>query len=179
MKVLKRKSIWLVLSLFVLSMQVNAQDKAFDSSALSAEGKTAYEELLKVDTFAIGGVGYSGGTSIGEKSLDILIGEDLAVSALKNLVGAATPEGSLYAVLGLKALKCECLDAEVKEFNGRTFSERKKLGRMAVGSEEIRTMSGCLGGAEKTADVLKAILSGDFDYWVHSRWVNRWSKEKG
>jgi hypothetical protein len=179
MKPLKQRSIWLVLSLLVLFMQASAQEKAFDPSVLSAEGNQAYQALTKVDTFAIGGVGYAVATSVGEKSLDVLIGEDKAVSALKGLIDTATPEGGLYAVLGLKTLKCECLETEVKRFNARSFSERERWGRTIVGSEDVTTMSGCIVGSEKKSDVLKEILTGNYDEWVNHRTINRWSKEKG
>lgn len=179
MKPLNRKHIWLVLGLILLSLPAYAQEKAFDPPVLSAEGKEAYQDLLKVDTFAIGGIGYSAETSIGEKSLDVLIGEDLAVSALENLIENATPEGGLYAVLGLKTLKCECLDTELKRFSARSFSERKRWGSGIIAGEDVTTQTGCLRNVEKKSDVLKGILAGDYDEWVNYRKINRWSKEKG
>jgi hypothetical protein len=169
----------MILGVFLLAGQAVAQEKAFDPSVLSAEGNQGYQALLKVDTFAIGGIGYAGSTSVGEKSLDVLIGEDRAVSVLKRLIDTATPEGGLYAVLGLKTLKCDCLDTEVKRFNARTFSERKRSGRGVVASEDVSTMTGCLGFMEKRLDVLDRILTGEYDHWINFRTVNRWSKEKG
>ena len=179
MKLLKQKLIWLTFGLVVFAGQATAQNKSFDQSVLSVDGKKAYEALLKVNLFAIGPIGYGASTPAGKESLDILIGEDLAVSALKSLIGEATPEGGLYAVLGLKTLKCECLDDEVKKFNDRTFSERKRWGRGVVASENVSRMSGCIAFEEKRSDVLERIIKGEYDNWINSRRVNRWSKEKG
>jgi len=178
-KPLNRKLIWPVLGLILLSFQAYAQEKAFDPSVLSAEGKAAYEILLKTELFAIGGIGYAGGLSEGQISLDILIGEDRVISALKGLVADAKPEGALYAFLGLQTLKCECFDAQLKIFNGRSFDTERKLRGEKIPLGAVNRMSGCMGFIEKVSDVLEQMISGRWDYWVKQRRVNRWSKEKG
>ena len=127
MKPINRKLIWPVLSLILLSLPAYAREKSFDPSVLSAEGKTAYEELLKVGTFGIGPVDGLKAMSVGGESLDILIGEDGAVSALKDLVHNADNEGALFALLGLRTLKCKCMDEQVANFNKRTYSERRPI----------------------------------------------------
>ena len=112
MKFINRKFVWLILSLFVLSIQANAQEKTFDESVLSDKGKQAYQTLLKVDLFALFGISYSGETSKGELALDDLLTEKESTNAFKSLIKNATPEGGLYALLGLKMLNCDCFKEE-------------------------------------------------------------------
>jgi hypothetical protein len=106
MKLLGRKLIWLVLSLVVLSMQVNAQDIAFDPSVLSSDGKLAYELLLKTDAFALGGFGFALQISEAEsalntlvRALNTLVKEAHAIASLESLVENATPEGGALCVV--------------------------------------------------------------------------------
>ncbi len=167
MKFINQKFAWLILSLIVFSFQSNAQEKTFDSSVLSAEGKKAYQELLKIDTFAIGGVGYSGTTSKGEEALIILVKEKEAISALKELAKTALPEGGLYGIFGLKILKCDCFDEEFEEFiNKRELGERKIWGGLKISSGNVHMMAGCLGFAEKRVEVAEKIKSGEFDSYI-------------
>src|SRR4051812_927444 len=100
------KRCFLYLVLFTgLSLTSLAQSVAPDSTALlSNSGKQAYQKLLKVELFAIGGIGYAGQISVGESELDILLKEEGAVPAFKQLIQDAPIEGALYGLVGLSVL---------------------------------------------------------------------------
>ena len=148
MKFMNRKFVWLLLSVIVFSLQTSAQERTFDESVLSERGKKAYQTLLKMELFAIGGIGYSGTTSEGEKTLDILVDENEALPAFKSLVNDATIEGGLYGLLGLKMLGCECFQAELINF--------KKV--RTANAEFLTIQSGCeVGGAQVSSNTLEYI----------------------
>jgi hypothetical protein len=168
MKSITRKLLWSILSLIVFSVQAYAQEMTFDDSVLSPDGKKAYQELLKIDTFAIGGVGYGGVTSKGEEALIILLKEKEAVSALKALTEYAVPEGGLYGLFGLKVLKCDCFNEEFEKFINKPESgERESRGRIKVAPGEAITMSGCLIFSEKKVKIAEEIGSGEFDSYIN------------
>jgi hypothetical protein len=147
--------------------QTFAQENVFDDSVLSENGKQAYQTLLKMDTFAIGGIGYGGSTSKGEEALIILLKEKEAISALKELAEKALPEGGLYGIFGLKVLKCDCFNVEFEKFiNKPELGERKIWGGLKISSGNVHMMSGCLGFAEKRVEVAEKIKSNEFDSYI-------------
>jgi len=127
MKNTNRKFVWLILSLFVFLLPAMAQNKTFDQTVLSESGKQAYQTLLKIKLFAIGGIGYGGETSEGEKVFDILLEEKEAISAFKSLVRSGTIEGGMYGLFGLKMTDCNCFQQEFTDFKkSRTFENNKE-----------------------------------------------------
>jgi len=126
MKNTNRKFIWLILSLLVFSFQVNAQEKTFDESVLTESGKPAYQTLLKIKLFAIGGIGYGGETSEGEKAFDILLEDKEAISAFKSLVKKGTMEGGMYGLFGLKIIGCNCFQDEFEKYKKEKISNDNK-----------------------------------------------------
>ena len=170
MKFTNRKFIWLILILAAFSFSLNAQEKDFDDSVLSEKGKWAYQTLLKVDLFAVGGIGYGGETSKGEESLNILLDENEPISALKRLLRDATPEGELYALLGLRILKCDCFEEEFNTFLAKPeVGERKAWGRSKLAAGKVMRMAGCMGFSEKRVEAAENIKSGKFDDWIKRR----------
>lgn len=166
MKLLRHNSIWLMFILLVFAGQLNAQNKTFDPAVLSAEAHGAYQELLNINLFAIGGVGYSGTTSEGEQSLITLLSDAKAVDALKGLVTIATPEGGLYALLGLRFLGCDCLASEAKRFLDRPPAKERSdpgEGDLIVDADHVKRMSGCLVFTQKRSDAAGDIVSGKYD----------------
>jgi hypothetical protein len=164
MKYINRKFVWLILSFIVFSFQADAQ-KEKTVSKNSAE--QAYQTLLKTDLFALGGTGYAGETSQGEEALEVLLEGEEPIEALKNLVRNASPEGGLYALFGLRALKCDCFDEEVKIFLARSETgERKGRGREKLGAGMVNRMTGCLGYAQTRVEVTEEIKTGKFDSYI-------------
>lgn len=140
------KQIILSLILFmVFSISCFGQDKPFDESVLSENGKQAYQTLLKIQLFAIGGIGYSGAISEGDKAFDILLEDKEAVSAFKSLIKKATIEGALYGLFGLKMVDCSCYREEFINF---------KKARISKGNnEKLSFQAGCnFSEFEKSAD---------------------------
>jgi hypothetical protein len=117
-----------------LSLTSLAQSVAPDPTALlSNSGKQAYQKLLKADLFAIGGIGYAGQISVGESELDILLKQENAVPAFKQLIQDAPIEVALYGLVGLSVLDSNLYQAEIALF-------RKRVNRR---NETIHTMAGC------------------------------------
>lgn len=135
MKFINRKFAWLILSFIVFSIQLKAQDKKFDESVLSENGKQAYQKLLNTKIFAIGGVGYSGEMSEGERNFLDLLEDKEAISAFKNLTDKATIEGGLYGLVGLQWLNCNCYKEQLENFKRVRLSNENK--------ERINWASGC------------------------------------
>lgn len=140
------KQITHLLILFILlSISCFAQEKDFDESVLTDNGKQAYQTLLHVELFAIGGVGYGGKTSDGERAFDILLEDKEAMSAFKSLLNKATIEGALYGLFGLKMMNCSCYQEE--------FIKLKKSRVSNNNSEQLSTAQGCeYYEAEKASD---------------------------
>lgn len=159
MKFINRKFVWLILSLTMLSIQANAQAKTFDESVLSESGKQAYRTLLKIKLFAIGGIGYSGETSDGEKVFDVLLEEKEAGLAFRSLIKNGTIESGMYGLFGLKISGCYCFEQEFADFKKSKTSENNK--------ETFDSQSGCsLTKAKTNSDkefVIDYIVSKGFD----------------
>jgi hypothetical protein len=165
----KAQIIKLAIFLIVLSIPGIAQNNAFDSSALTADGRKAYEELLNTKLFAFGPSGFSGGTSEGESALDKLVEEREALGALKALVTNATPEGGLYALVGLKMLRCDCFTDALNEYKQVAAQSEKEdvtsgdgevdLGKLAKRAT-VQRIAGCLVFSEKRLKVVGDLEKG-------------------
>jgi hypothetical protein len=129
---------WMVL----LPCAAAAQEGLFDESSLGKNGRSAYQTLLKVKLFAIGGIGYSGDTSDGERAFDILLEERDALTAFKSLTEKATIEGGMYGLLGLKLNECDCFEKEREDFRKTRTSE--------TNAEVFRIQFGCEYSAAET-----------------------------
>ncbi len=150
MKLINRKVVWLILSLFMFSFQANAQEKTFDDSVLSESGKQAYQTLLKIRLFAIGGIGYNGKTSEGEKAFDVLLEDKEVILAFKSLVKKGTLEGGMYGLFGLKMIDCDCFKSEFESYRKEKLFRDKK--------EKFAMMSGC--------DSIKAENNSDKEFVI-------------
>jgi hypothetical protein len=114
---LKRTSTLLLLGIIAPLLNTWAAPRSeFDVAKLSDDGRNAYQKLLNVRLFAIGGVGFGAQTSTGELALHVLLNEKEATAALKSLVHDATPEGSLYGLLGLRLSNLAVFKVEVENY---------------------------------------------------------------
>jgi hypothetical protein len=158
---INQKVVWLIFSFLVFLLQADAQEKIFDESVLSQKGKEAYQMLLEVDTFALFGVGYGGETSEGELALDTLAKEKEAISAFRSLVTKASPEGGIYALIGLKMLECDCFNQELANYKrlpepvAREINQNEKIGK-----GYLRTQSGCIIRQEKRSKTIQEVKAG-------------------
>ncbi|MBK9155029.1 MAG: hypothetical protein IPM25_12565 [Chloracidobacterium sp.] len=184
MRLLVKSLIWLCLSILALSCQTPEQsvelprlveERRFDPSLLSDIGKNAYEKLAAIDLFAVGGIGEAGETSPGELALRDLAHEKEAVAALRQLVTESTPEGGLYALLGLKLLRCDCFEVEHARFAGLPDRESQiDTGGLQMKKGEIRRMAGCEIYSEDRLKVAKDIAEGNDEIinWAIKKWPN-------
>lgn len=130
-----------VLCLCVLSSAVSAQ-------ALDAPGKKAYDALAHISVFAMGGVGFAGTRSSGESALRVLLKEKGAGAACQKLLQSATPEGKLYALLGLSVVAPGPFASQVKPYLASTTP--------------VQTMSGCIAMKETMGGAAQRIKKGDY-----------------
>lgn len=172
MQFINRKFVWLILSLIVFTFQAEAQEKTFDESVLSSKGKEAYQTLLKTELFAFGGSDYSGMSSSGERALGVLLKEKKSVPAFSNLISEATPEGGLYALLGLRKKKCKCFDDEFQKFAKLpeppkrvkdSFESPQGKFELAIPEASVERGGGGTHFYEKRIDVANNIKAGKFD----------------
>jgi hypothetical protein len=150
-----------------------AQEKKFDESVLGEKGREAFQMLLKIERFGFGGTGPAGDFSDGEYALADLVNEKKAVSALIYIVENAKPEGALYALYGLRVLKCEIFVAEFEKFI--SFSELPKrvyekfevegLGVVEISTDagEIQIWRGGVIQREKRLKAARDLKEGKFD----------------
>jgi hypothetical protein len=156
-----RNKVFLLVISLIFVFRTNAQSMEFDESVLSEKGKIAYQTLLKADKYALFGVGFGGETSEGELALDVLVEEKDAIPALEQLIVKATPEGAIYALVGLKMLDCECLKEQLKIFKTMPEPKQRKLNQYeSIHKDDIRTQSGCIISSKKKQDLIKEIEVG-------------------
>ena len=148
---------------------ISAQEKSFDDSVLSADGRKAYQSLLKEKLFAIGGIGYGGTTSPGEKALDVLVEEKDSSDAFRSLIRSGSVEGGLYGLFGLRMIECDCFAKELATYRAMHFASDN--------TETLSTQSGCLletatSGADKNL-VLDMYLNEVFEFFAAEKECRR------
>jgi len=115
--------------------------------------------LQSVESFAMGGVGYAGTMSAGERALRQILKEHDAVARLEGVIPNATPAGKLYALLGLRKLD-RAAYARALEMCGRTDTK-------------VETAHGCIIGHESFRDLAKEIDRGQYDPSLEHEWPER------
>ncbi len=118
------------------------------------------DTLKKASLFCIGGFGYAGTISPGEKALRELLKRTDAKPALIRLLDEATPEGQMYALVGLKTM-------EPAELKSRLNSCRKQSG-------QVRTARGCILSNEAISHVVKEVEAGQFDLLPDKGTKEKW-----
>jgi hypothetical protein len=109
----------------------------------------AASSLAGENVFALGGVGYAGTMSSGEKDLRAVLKDADAVQQLQSLLKDASPAGQLYALLGLRLRDRPAYEKAVPEFRKR--------------SDAVSTMHGCMMMHEKMDRIVQQIEHGDYD----------------
>ncbi len=98
--------------------------------------------------FAIGGIGIAGKTSSEEEAFRAVLKQAGSAAQFQRLLGTASPEGQMYALLGLRLLDKKAFDAALPRFLDRT--------------DAVLTFSGCLGGKWAVQDLAKSIQAGQY-----------------
>ena len=116
-------------------------------------------DLRKAGSFAIGGVGYAGSMSSGERSLRQILKEADAVSRLEVLISNASPAGQLYGLLGLRSRD--------------RIAYRRALEKLKTIDAKVETMRGCIVQRESFRHLLKEIDEGEYDASLAREWPER------
>lgn len=107
------------------------------------------DTLSKASIFVIGPFGFAGTISAAEKALRQVVQQKDAREVLTKLLSEATPEGQMYALVGLKTV-------DKAEFQSRLKSYRDKF-------VQVRTAAGCIVSDQAASEVAKAIAAGRYD----------------
>ena len=117
------------------------------ASAVAAANPT--DELRRIESFAIGGIGIAGTTSEGERALRTLLTDPKASAQLQDLLTNATPAGQLYALLGLRVHDRATYDQALQNF--------------PVPKDQVQTIAGCIITRAPFRQLLDRIKAGQFD----------------
>lgn len=155
-----------VLFLNVFAVQAQ-QTPQFDKSVLSQEGQRAYEKILTADTFAVGGVGYTAAKSGKELALRLLLKEKRAIEALTSLASQATPEGSIYALIGLHVKDIKLFRIVAAKYKNQPEQPERKSDSPSKGTIVregfIQVQTGLLVIQKERIKVVEEIESGQYD----------------
>jgi len=113
------------------------------------EAGNAETLLQKAGTFAMGGIGYGGIMSEGERALREVLAEPDAVARLESLLPESSAAGQLYALVGLRVRDREAYKRALAAFGQR--------------SAAVQTMRGCIGMRVPFRELVKQIDQGDYD----------------
>ena len=117
------------------------------ASAVAAANLT--DELRRIESFAIGGIGIAGTTSEGERALRTLLTDPNASAQLQDLLANATPAGQLYGLLGLRVHDRAAYDQALQNFK--------------VPKDEVQTIAGCIISRTPFKQLFDRIKAGQYD----------------
>jgi hypothetical protein len=120
---------------------------------------TPDHDLRTAAVFAMGGTGYAGVMSSGERALRQVVKAPDAAARLQSMLAASTPAGQLYALLGLRARDRAAYDRA-----------REKL---SDNDTEVKTMSGCIIHPQTFRELLRQIDDGRFDELLAREWPDQ------
>ena len=122
----------------------------------AAETSSADVALRKTETFALGGIGYAGIMSEGERTLREILKEPDPARRLERVLPDASPAGRLYALLGLRV-------------RDRAAYQRA-LEKYRTNSAKVQTMRGCILQQESFGKLVTLIEHGDYDSVLEREW---------
>lgn len=123
------------------------------ATPIPAASETA---LQKTTIFALGGVGYAGIMSEGERTLREILKEADAAKRLESVLPNASAAGQLYALLGLR-------------LRDRATYQRA-LEKHRVKNANVETMRGCIMQRESFRKLLEQIERGEYDSFLAREW---------
>ena len=113
----------------------------------SSEVDKAMETLMVVDAYALGPIGYGGVTSKGQKALKVVLDSKSPGPLLRKLLAEGSPEGQIYALLGLKVIGKELFEREVA---------RIRQDKAAV-EKQVSYQRGCILSTISFEDAIKLL----------------------
>jgi len=123
------------------------------AAPIDAASETA---LRQTRTFALGGVGYAGVMSEGERSLREILKESDAATRLESVLPNASAAGQLYALLGLR-LRDRAAYARALE-------------KYRANDANVQTMRGCILQRESFRKLVEQIERGEYDSSLARDW---------
>jgi hypothetical protein len=115
----------------------------------SAPTSDPADQLRRIESFAVGGIGVAGTMSEGERSLRNLLEDPVATVKLEGLLTKATPAGQLYALLGLRLHDRAAFERAAKDFH--------------MPDVEVETIAGCIIWHAPFKQLLDRIKAGQYD----------------
>jgi hypothetical protein len=123
------------------------------AAPIHAASETA---LQNTTTFALGGVGFAGVMSEGERTLREILQEPDAPRKLESVLPNASAAGQLYALLGLR-------------LRDRSAYQRV-LEKYRANDAKVPTMRGCIMQRESFRKLVEEIERGDYDSFLAREW---------
>ena len=115
----------------------------------------AYKELLKIEYFAFGGVGFAGQTSDGESAFRMILSSPKAKKYFELVLTKKNMPAKLYALCGLKELDTTLFLQKMKIYSDTTV--------------QVSTMRGCIRDDERFTDIVQEIRTGFYDLFIHRK----------
>lgn len=113
------------------------------------------DSLVKIKSFAFGGIGVAGTTSQGEKLFHAVLVGDGALTEFRKILAKGTPEAKLYALCGIRALdKASLADASAA---------------LQKENPEVETIAGCMIMKQRAGPVIRSIIDGRYDYCLQKK----------
>ena len=123
------------------------------AAPIHAASETALE---KTAIFALGGVGYAGIMSEGERTLREVLKESDAARRLESMLPNASAAGQLYALLGLRLRDRAAYQRELEKYRAK--------------DAKVQTMRGCIMQRESFGKLIEQIENGDYDSFLAREW---------
>jgi hypothetical protein len=115
----------------------------------------AYRELLKIEYFAFGGVGFTGQISNGESAFSMILSSPKAKKYFALVLSKSNLPAKLYALCGLRELDTTLFLQKVKYYSDTTV--------------RVSTMRGCIRDDERFIDIVQEIRTGFYDLFIHRK----------
>jgi hypothetical protein len=143
----------------ILALLINSnafsQSIKFNKDRKLNNPQVAYKELLNIEYFAFGGVGYAGNTSDGESAFRIILSSHKAKKYFELTLTKNNMPAKLYALCGIRELDTTLFLQKAKYFSDTTI--------------QVSTMRGCLRGKERFTDIIREIRTGFYDLFIHPK----------
>ncbi len=132
-----------------------AHSQSFNSSLNRKlkDPQSAYKAILKIDYFALGGVGFAGQTSEGENAFKILLSSKHATKYFELVLSKKNIPAKLYALCGLREIDSTLFLQKLSMFTDTTL--------------QVATMRGCISDEERFTDIVLEIKTGLYDVFIH------------
>jgi hypothetical protein len=142
------------LTLLISSVALSQSIKLKGDRILT-NAEDAYKELLKIEYFAFGGVGFAGQTSDGESAFRVILSSHKAKKYFELVLSKSNKPAKLYAFCGLREIDSTLFLQKVKDYSDTTVL--------------VSTMRGCSRDDERFTDIVQEIRAGFYDLFIHRK----------